>query len=132
MLAISSYKPDYVQACRTNIAAQLAAFRALPPGRPKDAFAPGYFNAMVLVLDSLFLHRQRSNEGKDGGPLNELRMLCDGIRENGGVLAKSSTIKYDAARSATGIAIGETIVLDVETFERLADRVFAEVAQRYP
>lgn len=132
MLAVSSYKPDYIKSCHAGITAQLAAFRALPAGKAKDAFAAGYFSAMVLALDSYFLHRQRSNEGKEGGPLNELRMLCDGIKDNGGVLAKNATIKYDAARSATGIAIGEKIVLDDETFEQLVNAVFEDIAKRYP
>jgi len=92
MLAVSSYSPDYVQTCHAAVAAQLAAFAALPAGKAKDAFAPGYFNAMVLALDSWFLHRQRSNEGKEGGPLNELRLLCDGIKDNAGVLAGSGSI----------------------------------------
>jgi hypothetical protein len=132
MLAVSSYKPDYVQTCHANIAAQLDQFRALPAGKPKDAFAAGYFNAMLLVLDSYFLHRQRSNEGKNGGPLNELRMLCDGIKDNAGVMGKSTTIKYRPEKSITGTAPGETIRLDAERFEALADAVFGDVLARYP
>ena len=132
MLAVTSYKPDYVKTCHAAIEAQLKAFRALPAGKPKDAFAPGYFNALILMLDSFFLHRQRSNEGKTGGPLNELRMLCDGIKENGAVLAKNTTIKYDAAKSVAGIDFGETIALDAEGFEALADAVFADIFARYP
>lgn len=132
MLAVNSYKPDYLQACHEKLGRQLASFRALPAGKPKDAFAPGYFNAMVLVLDSYFLHRQRSNEGKEGGPLNELRLLCDGIKDNGAVMAKNSTIKYDPAKSVTGIAVGQAIVLDDKRFEALADAVFGDVLQRYP
>ena len=132
MLAVSSYKPDYVQTCHAALAAQLATFAALPAGKARDAFAPGYFNAMLLVLDSYFLHRQRSNEGKDGGPLNELRLLCDGIKENGAVLGKSTTIKYKAEKSVTGIAVGQAIALDAAAFEALADAVFGDVLSRYP
>ena len=132
MLAVSSYKPDYVQACHASITAQLDQFRALPAGKAKDAFAPGYFNAMLLVLDSYFLHRQRSNEGKEGGPLNELRMLCDGIKDNAGVMGKSTTIKYRPENSVTGVAPGETITLDAKRFEALADAVFGDVLSRYP
>ena len=132
MLAVSSYKPDYVKTCHEKLAAQLATFRALPAGLHKDAFAPGYFNAMVLVLDSYFLHRQRSNEGKEGGPLNELRMLCDGIKDNGAVMATSTSIKYDAGKSVTGVAVGQAIVLDDKRFEALVDAVFGDILQRYP
>lgn len=132
MLAVSSYKPDYVKACHASLADQLERFRALPAGKAKDAFAPGYFNAMLLVLDSYFLHRQRSNEGKEGGPLNELRMLCDGIKDNAGVLAKNSTIKYAAAKSVTGINVGQAITLDAQRFEALADAVFGDIVSKYP
>ena len=97
MLAVSSYKPDYVKTCHAGITAQLDQFRALPVGKAKGAFAPGYFCVMLLVLDSYFLHRQRSNEGKDGGPLNELRLLCDGIKDNAGVLAKNTSSGSDRA-----------------------------------
>ena len=131
MLAVSSYSPDYVQACHGRLKDQLAAFAALPAGKPKEAFAPGYFNAMLLVLDSFFLHRQRSNEGKDGGPLNELRLLCDGIKDNGGVLGASTTIRYTPEKSVTGIAVGEAIALDAARFEALADAVFEDVLRRY-
>jgi hypothetical protein len=132
MLAVSSYKSDYVDACRKGLAAQLDTFRALPAGKARDAFAPGYFNAMLLVLDSYFLHRQRSNEGKEGGPLNELRMLCDGVKDNGGVLGASTPIKYKPEKSVTGLAVGDAIVLDAARFEALADAVFADVVSRYP
>ena len=134
MLAVTSYKKDYVAACRAGAKAQLAGFRKLSKEAPKAAaaFAPGYFIGQVLALDHFFLHRQRSFEGKAGGPLNELRMLCDSIKENGGVMAANSTIKYDAAKSATGIAVGKKIVLDDEAFERLAEAVFAEIERSYP
>lgn len=132
MLAVASYKADYVEACRAKLADQLGRFAALPAGAAKAAFEPGYLNAMLLVLDSYFLHRQRSNEGKEGGPLNELRMLCDGIKDNDGVMAASGTIRYKPENAVTGIAVGAPIVLDLETFEALADAVFADVLRRYP
>lgn len=104
MLAVTVYKQDYVAACRAGAKAQLAAFRKLAKQAPEAAaaFTPGYFITQILALDHFFLHRQRSFEGKAGGPLNELRMLCDGIKENAGVLAPNSTIKYDAGRDCAG------------------------------
>jgi hypothetical protein len=134
MLAVTSYKKDYVDACRAGAKAQLAAFRKLMKEAPAAAasFAPGYFTTQLLALDHFFLHRQRSFEGKAGGPLNELRMLCDGIKENGGVLAANPTIKYDAAKGVTGIAVGQRIVLDDKAYERLSSAVFDEIAAKYP
>ncbi|RYE07026.1 MAG: hypothetical protein EOP22_19385 [Hyphomicrobiales bacterium] len=133
MLAVTVYRQDYVDACRAGAKAQLAAFRKLMAAAPAAAasFAPGYFVTQVLALDHFFLHRQRSFEGKAGGPLNELRMLCDGIKENGGVLAANSTIKYDAAKSVTGLAVGAKIVLDDKTYERLSNAVFDEIEAKY-
>jgi hypothetical protein len=131
MLAVTSYAPAYIAACSRDIDARLAAFDALPDSRQKSAFAPGYFGAMVLALDHCFLHRMRGQEGKDGNPLNELRMLCDSLKEHGGVLTANPTIKYAAGKSATGIAVGEVIALDRAQFGRLADAVFETVAAKF-
>jgi hypothetical protein len=133
MLAVTSYKTDYVEDCRAGAKAQLAAFRTLMKQAPAAAakFAPGYFITQVLALDHFFLHRQRSFEGKAGGALNELRMLCDSIKENDGVMAANATIKFDAGKSATGIAVGQRILLDDKMFERLSDAVFAEIEAKY-
>lgn len=133
MLAVTSYKKAYVEACRAGAKAQMSAFRKLMKEAPAAAksFAPGYFITQVLALDHFFLHRQRSFEGKAGGPLNELRMLCDSIKENDGVMAGNSTIKYDAAKSVTGIAVGQKIVLDDAQYERLSAAVFAEIKEKY-
>lgn len=134
MLAVSSYKPDYIKACRARVERQLSGWKKMAMAAPSEAaaFAPGYFNNMVLALDHYFLHRQRSNEGKDGAPCNEVRMLCDSIKENGGVLARNSTIKFDPAKSATGLRIGDTIALDAKSFGALADAFFEDIAKRYP
>ncbi|HZY67712.1 MAG TPA: hypothetical protein VFE52_03950 [Devosia sp.] len=133
MLAVSSYKQDYVDACRAAAHSQLAAFRKLKQQAPEAAaaFAPGYFITQVLALDHLFLHRQRSLEGKAGGPLNELRMLCDSIKENGAVMTGNSTIKYDPAKSVTGVAVGQGIELDDEAYERLSEAVFNEIETKF-
>ena len=133
MLAVTSYKKAYVEACRAGARAQMAAFRKLMKEAPAAAksFAPGYFITQVLALDHFFLHRQRSFEGKAGGPLNELRMLCDSIKENDGVMAGNSTIKYDPAKSVTGIAIGQKIVIDRKQFEALLDGFFDEIGSKF-
>ena len=57
---------------------------------------------MVLALDSWFLHRQRSLEGKDGNPVNEVRVLCTSITQHGAVLTADKTIKLKAATSVLG------------------------------
>ncbi len=67
--------------CRTQVAAQLASYRKVLAAKPAgiDAFEREFFNHMILALDHYFMHRLRNMEGKDGNPLNEVRMLCNAI-----------------------------------------------------
>lgn len=88
MLSISSYSQDYVDDARAKVTRQVTAYHDLAAavrrqdrtdaaqlGSALDAFEPLFFNAMVLALDHLFDHRQRTLEKKDGNALNEVRML---------------------------------------------------------
>jgi len=73
MLSINQYPKDYIAACRDKMDAQLAAYRKLiktADTKSVDAFAPHFFNHLVLVLETNFVHRARGREGKDGNPLN--------------------------------------------------------------
>ena len=140
MLAVTSYPEVYVQLTTAKVEEQLAAYSALAAavkGNAKAeaalaAFAQGYFNTMLLALDHHFMHRMRGAEGKDGNPLNEVRMLSDSIMEHDGVLRENRTIKYKADKAVAGIAPGQEIVLDAETFERLAGAYLAEMGKRFP
>lgn len=134
MLAVTSYKKAFIEAGRGRVARQLSAYDALIKDAGKadiEAFAPEFFNNMVLALDHYFMHRQRSFEGKDGNPLNEVRMLAVSLLEQDGVMTRDSTIKYDSGRSVTGIALGQSISISREMFEALADAFFNEIERRY-
>jgi hypothetical protein len=83
MLAVKSYSKDYIKACRARTDAQLAAHAALGAAAGKGkarsalvAFEAPFFNDLTLVLESYFVRRTRAIEGKDGNPLNEVRMIC--------------------------------------------------------
>lgn len=140
MLAVISYPEVYVQLTAAKVEEQLAAYAALAAavkGNGKAeaalaAFAPGHFNSMLLALDHHFMHRMRGAEGKDGNPLNEVRMLSDAIMEHDGVLQENKTIKYKTEKSVVGIAVGQTIALDAERFEKLAKAYIAELGKRFP
>jgi len=140
MLSVTSYSEVYVQLTAAKMDSQLAAFADLVAATKGNAkaeaalaeFAPGYFNTMLLGLDHHFMHRMRGAEGKDGNPLNEVRMLVDSIMENDGVLKANSTIKYKAEKSVAGISVGQTIVLNAETFEKLAKAYVEELGKRFP
>ena len=135
MLGVGSYKADFVKAGLDRVARQLKAYDALVKGATAAqaaAFAPDFFENMILALDHFFMHRLRMNEGKDGNPLNEVRMLAVSLLEHGGVMTKDNTIKYDPAKSVTGIAVGDRIVATRKSFAALADAFFDAIEKKYP
>ncbi len=134
MLGVKAYQPNYIDRCRTHIDSVLAAYSALVDGaRPASAsaFEPPFLNSLVLVLDEMFVHRLRTVEGKDGNPLNEVRVLCDSILTNDSRLLADKSIKLSPAHSVLGLAPGDEIALTPEAFRRLATAYFDEVERRF-
>ncbi len=134
MLGTSSYPQAYVDACRARIAHQLKTYRALvktakPPA--VAAFEPDLFANLVLVLEVAFVHRLRGREGKDGNPLNEVRMLSVSLLVHDGVMTADTTIKYKAEQSVLGYEIGDTIALTEADFVKLSKAFFAEIEARF-
>jgi hypothetical protein len=134
MLGRGSYDRDYVDHCRSRIASDVSAYHALAKaskGPAVDAFEPRFFNDLVQVLDHLFVHRLRTKEGKDGNALNEVRVLCSSLMENGGVLVADRQIKLKPEASVLGYDEGDEIKIGREGFGRLAEAFFAEIEARY-
>jgi hypothetical protein len=134
MLGVRKYQQSYIDKCRTRVAADISAFRALSAegsGPAMKTFEPRFFNNMVLVLDELFVHRLRTVEGKDGNPLNEVRVLCESLMNNGGTMTTDKAIKLDAAKSVLGYAPGDEIKLTAADFERLSAAYFAEIERKF-
>jgi hypothetical protein len=134
MLMVSSYAKDYVEACRAQVAAQLASYRRVLGATPLeiDEFERQFFNHMILALDRYFVHRSRTIEGKDGNPLNEVRMLCDAIMANDGRMSANKTIRYQPETSILKFKIGDEIRLDANDFARLSAAFLDEIEQKYP
>ena len=139
MLYRSGFPATYVSSVRAQVDRNVAAFEALELGADaRAAFEPGYVHQLLLALDSYFTHRGRGQEGKDGNPLNEVRMLTDSLQGNDAsgpispVLAASSTIKYRPEASVLGLAVGDPIDLDVAAYQRLAHAFLDEVEKRFP
>ncbi len=137
MLMRSDYPPEYVEAVRDSVAANVASYAAL--GLPEENdFERGYVHQLLLALDSYFTHRGRALEGKDGNPLNEVRMITDSLHGNDGrrsivpVLAANSTIKYRPEKSVLGLAVGDLLDLSVSDYHRLALAFLDEIEQRFP
>jgi hypothetical protein len=84
MLCVNNYTQEYIDQCRSRVAAQVSAYQTLVATARNqtstdepllnaafEAFEPHFFNNMVLALDSYFVHRARAIEKKDGNPLNQ-------------------------------------------------------------
>ena len=86
MLGMKTYTPDYIDACRARVDADLRAYRKQVGKPPSREFEVRFFNDQVLLLDYMFAHRLSGIEGKDGNPLNQVRVLCNSILLNQGKL----------------------------------------------
>ena len=141
MLGVNSYTQEYIDQCRARVAAQVKTYKAVvsaatkaksaPVGKALDALEPVFFNNMVLVLDSYFTHRLRGMEGKDGNPLNEVRVLCTSMLEHANVMQAEKTIKMNPATSVLGYDVGDEIRVSQADFGRLSDAYFAEIEAKY-
>ncbi|MEO5821918.1 MAG: hypothetical protein ABIT71_15550 [Vicinamibacteraceae bacterium] len=151
MLSVNSYPKAFVDACRTRIDDQVAAYRALlkaagtsarkTAGKAAGAdagvaaaaarFEPPFFGHLVIALDAGFMHRSRTLEQKDGNAMNEVRMLSASLVQHGGILAADKTIKYDPATSVLKVKVGDPITIDQAGFVRLAAAYFAAIAATF-
>ncbi len=128
MLGRASYSPDYIQAVHDRVTRVLKAFDKAKPAEP---FAADALLDVVLGLEMAFVHRLRGQEGKDGNPLNEVRMIAASVLEHNGVMTKDNTIKWDAAKSITGLALGDKIALSRKQVGALVDAFVEEIANKY-
>ena len=145
MLSVSHYPKAYVDGRRERVDSQVSAYQELVAaandlarsdetrlGTAIATFESLFFNNMVLVLDNSFLHRSRNMEGKDGNPLNEVRLLCNSMLNNGGVMAADKQIRLDPAKSILKYQVGDEIKLSEADFVLLAEAFFAEIGRKYP
>jgi hypothetical protein len=139
MLGVRNYTKEYIDGCRSRVDADLSTYKKLaaaarnqPAGvKALEAFEITFFNNMVLVLDHLFVHRLRTVEGKDGNPLNEVRLLCDAILNTNNIMGTDKTIKFDPARSVLKYKVGDEIKLNEAHFVLLTKAFFAEIERKF-
>src|SRR5229473_1889849 len=86
MLGMKTYTRDHIDACRARVDTNLRAYREQVGKAPFREFEGRFFNDQVLLLDYMFVHRLAGIEGKDGNPLNEVRVLCNSLLLNQGKL----------------------------------------------
>ena len=128
MLGRANYPMGYIEAVHARVSRVLKAFDKAKPAEP---FATDALLDVVLGLEMAFVHRLRGQEGKDGNPLNELRMIAMSVLEFGGVMTGDKTIRWTPEKSVTGLRIGDKIVLSRKQVGALLDAVIEEVAKKF-
>jgi len=138
---MKKYPKDYIAACRARVDANLRAYRSQVGKTPTQEFEARFFNDQVLLLDYMFVHRLSGIEGKDGNPLNEVRVLCNSILLNRGKLqvdrlpgwpnSAVAGIKLPPEKSVLKLKEGDEVRLSEADFERLSKVFFAELEKKF-
>lgn len=135
MLSMTKYPKQYIDACRARAAAQVASYRKLAKaakgGAALAAFEPVFYNNMVLILDAYFVHRARTLEGKDGNPLNEVRVICNSIMQNNGLMGSEKSIKMNSTQSVLKYQVGDEIRVTEADYAALSKAFFAEIETKF-
>jgi hypothetical protein len=129
MLSVKKYSKEHVSFCKKKIQNDVKIFESQKL-RSSD-FERAYFNNLVIVLENMFIHRMRGQEGKDGNPLNEVRMLSSSLLLPQGKLKADSTIKYLPEKSVTKSKVGSAIEIKGDVFKELAAKFFKEIESKY-
>ena len=141
MLGMKKYSRDYIAASRERVDANLRAYRKQVGKTPSEEFEARFFNDQVLLLDYMFVHRLSGIEGKDGNPLNEVRVLCNSLLLNDGKLqveklpgwpiSAVSSLTLPPENSLLGLEVGDVVKLSEAVFVRLSEAFFAEIERKY-
>ncbi len=137
MLGMKTYERGYVNACRAKIDADVRAFKRSGAKGLETTF----FNNLVLKMEYMFVHRFSGIEGKDGNPLNEVRVLCNSILLNEGKLqveklpgwpnSAVAGLKLPPDTSVLRLRVGDEVKVSEADFARLAKAFFAEIEKKY-
>lgn len=137
---MKTYSQDYIDACRAGVDAGLRAYRKRVGNAPLNEFEHRFFNDQVLLIDHMFVHRLTAVDGKDGNPLNEVRVLCNSILLNKGKLqvgklpawpnSAGSGIKLPREKSLLKLEVGDEVNLTEADFVRLSKLLFAELERK--
>ena len=144
MLGMKTYTREYIDRCRSKVESDASAYRNLiaaarnqpasgdePLNSAIEAFEATFFNNMVLILEELFVHRLRTIEGKDGNPLNEVRVICNSLMNNNGIMSADTTIKFDPSGSVLKYKVGDEIKMNEADFVAISSAYFAEIDSKY-
>jgi|SRR5438552_11273467 len=141
MLGMKTYTKDYISSCRARVDADLRAYRKGPGKSSSEDFETRFFNDQVLLLDYMFVHRLSGIEGKDGNPLNEVRVLCNSLLYNDGKVqvekskdwpnSAVSGLKLPPESSVLKLEPGDDVKLTEADFVKVSKAFFAELEKKY-
>jgi hypothetical protein len=142
MLGRKNYTKEEIEQGEAAVGRQVAAYTRLANAavgadakvKPAlEAFEALFFNNMTLVMDRYYVHRLpgADYEGKDGNPLNEVRIVCDSLMNNKGVMLADKQIKLSPEQSVLKLNVGDPIRLNEQDFDRLSTAFFAELRLRF-
>ncbi len=141
MLGMKTYPTEYIAACKKRVEANVKAWRKQVGKSADPDFEARFFNDQTLLLDYMFVHRLSGTEGKDGNPLNEVRVLCNSLLLNEGKLqvekkpdwptSAVSGLKLPPEKSALGLKNGDAIKVTEAGFLKLSKAFFAELERKY-
>ncbi|HEY2480364.1 MAG TPA: hypothetical protein VGI17_16745 [Solirubrobacterales bacterium] len=124
MLPRTGYDRHYVAHCRESVGAAVEELRRVGAGSVA-------WNQLVVALEHWFAQRIPKVEGRDGNPLNEVRVIAESVIEHGAVMTVPRGIKLRPDTSVLGLEEGDEITLDGDAVERLFDAFLAEVEEKY-
>ena len=141
MLGMKKYSQEYIDSCRARVNAGLRDYQKHVGKGPSKEFDARFFNDQALVLEYMFEHRLSGIEGRDGNPLNEVRVLCNSLLLNNGKLqvdklpewpnSAVANLTLPPEKSVLGLKAGDKVMLSEDDFVRLSKAFFAEIEKKY-
>jgi hypothetical protein len=141
VLGMKKYPKAYIAACRSRVDANLHAYDKQVGKAPSKELEARFFNDQVLLLDYMFVHRLSGIEGKDGNPLNEVRVLCNSMLLNRGKLqveklpgwpnSAVAGLTLPPEKSVLRLKVGDEVKLNRDDFVRLSNAFFDELEKKY-
>lgn len=149
MHSIKSYSRQYVDDCCLKIEYQIAVFKKFitesvnqksAAGTPPDSrflrtlqsFETIFFNNMIVVLDSCFHQRNRKQEGRDGNPLNEIRLLAISLLYHKERMWFDKNLGLNPATSILKYPEGALIRVRENDFLTICRAFVAEIRCKFP
>lgn len=130
-----SFTHAAIASCRTELAAQVQAYRDLVGAASKAsgmslvridaalaAFEPAFFGNLLVALDARFASRPRH-----AGASAEVALLARALLHHGGILAGDAALPHDADASVLRIDVGERVALNADDLEALAAAFLTEL-----